>query len=271
MALSLPSRTALILVTGLLLFAGLAPVGATMIAWPAAPGWTAGAPTPGQTRTQSFTAVNPNDITVSINNNGASGTGATWNAGYPAINSTLLNGGMPGTNGLQLYLTSQSSTSSYIELTISFAYAVSNVSFQLWDIDAGSPYADTISQIQGVAFFGGGIVAADSVTSAVSGYNTITGSGLSTVVTGTATADNNTNEGTIDVSFLGPITEFSFRWSNSDSSLGSQGVGLGPLTFAIVPEPSALWPLVVLAALVISGDLLRRKHRAAGRPAVVRS
>jgi hypothetical protein len=33
-------------------------------------GWTAGTPTAGQTLTQSFTSVDPNDITVSINNSG---------------------------------------------------------------------------------------------------------------------------------------------------------------------------------------------------------
>ena len=39
--------------------------------WPSPPGWNAGTPTAGQTKTQSFTSVDPNDITVVINNIGA--------------------------------------------------------------------------------------------------------------------------------------------------------------------------------------------------------
>src|SRR6266404_1685059 len=89
--------------------------------WPASPGWTAGAPTPGQTKNQSFTSVDPNDLTVSINNNGASGTGAQWVANYPAINSTNETGGLSGVNALQLFASSQSSTSSYIRTTVVFA------------------------------------------------------------------------------------------------------------------------------------------------------
>jgi hypothetical protein len=228
------------LICGLVLL-GQLPVMATTFNWPNPPGWTAGAPPPGQTRTQTFTSLNPNDIMVSINNNGASATGASWQSGYPAINSTLLTGGFSGVNALQLYLGSQSSTSSYILTTVSFANPVSNLSFQLWDVDAASAYADTITNIQALAF-GGGVIAATSVTSAVSGYNTISGTGLSTVVTGTATASNTTNQGTINISFDAPITEFSFRWLNTDSTLGSQGVGLGPITYTVaIPEPGAIW------------------------------
>lgn len=254
---------------GLLLLLGQVPASATVFNWPSPPGWTAGAPTPGQTRTQSFTSINPNDITVSINNNGSSGTGGTWQSGYPAINSTLLNGGTPGTNGLQLYLGSQSSTASYILTTVSFANPVTNLSFQLWDIDSASPYIDTITQIQALAY-GGGVIGATSVTSAVPGFNTITGTGLSTVVTGTATADNTTNEGTINISFNAPITEFSFRWLNTDSSLGSQGIGLGPLTYTAVPVPepstSSLIGLGLVMALTIQFARRREKFGRAPRP-----
>ena len=244
------------------LLLGQLPAAATVFNWPSPPGWTAGAPAPGQTQTQSFTSINPNDITVSINNNGASGTGGTWQSGYPAINSTLLNGGLPGTNGLQLYLGSQSSVSSYILTTVSFASPVTNLSFQLWDVDSSSPYIDTITQIQALAY-GGGVIGATSVTSAVPGYNTITGTGLSTVVTGIATASNTTNEGTINISFNAPITEFSFRWLNTDSSLGSQGVGLGPLTYTVVPVPEPSTSSLLGAGLMfgVIFQFLRRRKR----------
>ena len=239
--------------------AAASPAVATVLDWPNPPGWTAGAPAPGQTATQSFTAVVPNDVTVAINNNGANAVGASWSAGYPAINSTLINGGMPGTNGLQLFLTSESSTSSYIELTVTFLQPVANLSFQIWDVDSSSQYIDTISQIQGLAV-GGGTVGADSITGAVSGFNTISGTGLSTVVTGTATASNTSNEGTIDITFLQPITQFSFRYSNTDSSLGSQGIALGPLTFAVVPESVPPWTSALLALCAIAVSSIRRKR-----------
>lgn len=243
-----------------LLAISISPANAVVLTWPSPPGWTAGAPAPGQTVSQNFTAVTPNDVNVAINNNGANLVGATWNAGYPAINSTLINGGMPGTNGIQLYLTSQSSTSSYVQLTITFANPVANLSFQIWDVDASSAYADTISQIQGLAF-GGGTIAADSITSAIGGYNTITGSGLGTVVTGTATASNTTNQGSIDITFSQPITELSFHYSNSDSSLGSQGVALGPLTFVVVPETVPSWVIGLIGVIIIGADLLVRRKR----------
>jgi len=41
---------------------------ATTFNWPSAPGWTAGTPGQGATVTQSFTSVNPNEITVAIHN-----------------------------------------------------------------------------------------------------------------------------------------------------------------------------------------------------------
>lgn len=231
----------------------------TVLDWPNPPGWTGGTPAPGQTVTQSFTAVVPNDVTVAINNNGANAVGASWSAGYPAINSSLINGGMPGTNGLQLLLTAESSTSSYVQLTVTFLQPVANLSFQIWDVDSSSQYIDTISQIQGLAV-GGGLVGADSITSAVSGFNTISGSGLGTVVTGTTTASNTSNQGTIDITFLQPITQFSFRYSNADSSLGAQGIALGPLTFAVVPESVPPWASAGLALCAIAVSHIRRRR-----------
>src|SRR4029077_11727549 len=79
-------------------------------------------------------------------------------------------------------------------------------------------------------------VGATSVTSATPGFNTIIGTGLATVVLGTANASNTSNQGTIDITFSGPITQFSFDWSNNDAGLGAQAIALGPLTYDVVPE-----------------------------------
>jgi hypothetical protein len=238
---------------------------ATLFNWPDL-GWTAGAPAPGQTFSQSFTSVTPNDITLSINNNGASGSGAAWQSGYPAINSTKETGGLSGVDGVQLWVTGQSSVSSYIKTTVAFNTPVINLSFQIWDVDLSSgQFTDKIAQIQALAQ-GGGTVGPDSVTSALPGYNSITGSGLSTVVLGTATASDTTNQGTITITFLGPITQFSFQWSNSDSALGTQAIALGPLTYTIVPEPSTGWSVALLCAAAIAGPAIVRRRKTVSRP-----
>src|SRR5256885_16329177 len=228
--------------------------------WPTSPGWTAGTPTAGQTVTQSFTSVDPNDITVSVNNDGISNQGATWQTGYPQISRSPLTGSFGSTNALQLYVVSQSSTSSYIRTTITFATPVINLSFQIWDVDAvAGQFADKIFNIQALAL-GGGTVGATSVTSATPGYNTITGTGLSTVVLGTNNATNNTNQGTIDITFSGQITQFSFDWSNNDAGLGAQAIGLGPLTYDPVPENNLGFGVAVICLIAIFGERLRRRQ-----------
>ena len=229
--------------------------------WPSSPGWTAGVPTPGQTKTQSFTSVDPDDITVSINNSGASSQGMDWQSGYPQISTSPITGGFSGVNGLELSVTSSQVVGSYIEVTVTFATPVINLSFQIWDVDHRSnQYSDQISSIQALAY-GGGIVGATSVTSAVPGYNTITGTGLGTVVTGIATADNSTNEGTIDIIFSGPITQFSFRWSNSDPALEGHGIALGPLNYTPVPEIDPACVVSIICALGIAFEISRRRRK----------
>jgi hypothetical protein len=235
----------------------------TVFDWPLN-GWTAGSPAPGQTLSQSFTSVNPNDITAYINNNGASASGAAWQGGgYPQISRNPLTGSFGSTNALQLYVVSQSSTSAYIRTTITFDTPVTNLSFQIWDVDAvAGQFADKIFNIQALAV-GGATVGPDSVTSAVSGYNTITGTGLSTVVLGTANASNTSNQGTIDISFSGPITQFSFDWSNNDTGLGSQAIALGPLTYTIVPEQSAGASVAFLCLMTIALREIARRRKTA--------
>jgi hypothetical protein len=220
--------------------------------WPSSPGWTAGSPTAGQTLTQSFTSVNPNDITVAINNSGAGPQGMNLQAGYPQISANPLTNGLSGVDGLQLYVSSSTAVGTFIKTTISFATPVINLSFQIWDVDAVSgQFADKISNIQAITDLGA-TVGPSSVTSAVPGYNTITGTGLSTVILGTANANNSTNQGAITVTFSGPITQFSFEWSNNDPALGAQAIAIGPLTYTPVPEFNTAclsWSLCLVAIL----------------------
>ncbi len=251
-----------------LLVSRLPAIASVTFNWPSSPGWTAGSPTAGQTKTQQFTSVNPNDITVSINNSGAGPLGMNFQGGYPAIGSTPtypFDGGTSGTNGLQLVVSS-SQASTYIRTTVSFATPVTNLSFEIWDVDANlGQFVDKIANIQAVPQ-GGGLVGASSVTNNYSGaYNTITGTGLATVVLGTANATNNTDQGTIHITFAGPITQFSFDWSNNDSALGAQGIGLGPLTYTPVPEVPQPWIPLAACATVIGFELLRRRRNTSSR------
>jgi hypothetical protein len=252
------------LALGLLLFSA-SKLGATVVTfdWPGSPGWTAGAPTAGQTKTQSFTSVDPNDITVAINNSGAGPQGMQWQAGYPQISSNPDTGGFTGVNGLQLLMASSQAVGTYTKTTISFATPVINLSFQIWDVDAVvGQFVDKVANIQALAQ-GGGTVGPDSVTSAVPGFNNIAGSGLATVVLGTANANNATNQGTIDIAFNGPITQFSFEWSNNDPALGAQGIAIGSLTYTPMPEIESTWIAPTACAAAIALELFRRRRNQA--------
>jgi hypothetical protein len=235
--------------------------GSVVFNWPGSPGWTAGTPGPGVTASQQFTSVNPNDINVDVNNNGANVTGATFQTNYPQISANPLTGGLTGVNALQLYVSAEATVASYIRTTVTFATPVINLSFQIWDVDAvAGQFADKIWNIHALAQ-GGGTVGATSVTSATPGCNSISGSGLATVVLGTANAANNTNQGTIDITFSGPITQFSFDWSNNDAGLGAQAIGLGPLTYDVVPEYDPALSAGAACLTAMLGERVRRRRR----------
>jgi hypothetical protein len=238
-------------------FAGLlAQVDATLVALPNG-GWTAGAPAPGQTDSQTFTTFGPN-MTIAVTN-GTAASGVTWSGGYPAINASETTGGFSGSNanGFQLYALSSASAASYVLTTISFAAPVYNLSFQIWDVDkSAGQFVDTITAIK--AMNGVTSVAATSVTSAMPGYNTVTGSGLGTTINGTAGASNTTNQGTIDITFSGPIDQFSFKWSNTDAALGGQAIGIGDINFSTVPEADTLWPVMISLGCAISARFITR-------------
>jgi hypothetical protein len=232
--------------------------GSVVFNWPGS-GWTAGTPGPGTTASQQFTSVNPNDITVDVNNNGVLPVGATFQANYPQISATPVTGGFTGVNALQLYVASQANVASFIRTTVTFDTPVINLSFQIWDVDSiAGQFADKIWNIQAVAQ-GGGTVGATSVTSATPGFNVITGTGLATIVLGTANAANNTNQGSINITFSGPITQFSFDWSNNDPGLGAQAIALGPLTYDVVPEYDPAFGALAACLTAILGEKLRRR------------
>jgi len=246
----------------------------TVFDWPSSPGWTAGEPTingPAQTVDYSSSGQN---VSVTLTN-----TGATWNAGYPQVatgGTGFVNGGTTN-SGLILQPSAQTSNGTYLQLTINFNNpgGVTNVSFQIWDIDAtvdasGNGFVDAITHLQATAV-GGGTLFPDIVdnthtSNPGTSYNLINGSGANLAITGdpaqAAGAANGTDQGTINITFAQAITQISFWYSNDASgSLTTQTIGIGPLTYSIVPEISPSWPGALLCVVSASVLELRRRRR----------
>lgn len=244
----------------------------TIFNWPTAPGWTAGQPTingPDQTVDYSSTGQN---ISVTIAN-----TGATWNGGYPQVvaNGTgSFNGGTTN-NGLILQPGAQTSNATYIQLTINFNNpgGVTNVSFQIWDVDStvdgsGNGFIDSITHLQANAVAGGTLFpdTIDNIHTSNPGttYNFITGSGPTLAITGDPTqpsgAANNTDQGTVNITFAQPITQISFWYSNvAGGSLTTQTIGIGPLSYDILPESAPTWLVALIGAAASVLELGRRR------------
>lgn len=250
--------------TGTLWLLGLPAGGHAVVYNWAGANWTAGAPAAGASVSQSF---NANFINVQIANNApGSATGGTWAGGYPAIEATTTNGGVNNQRALQLYLNTEPSTTSFIQVTVRFASLVTATSFTLYDVDlSAGTWRDTISQIQGVTQTGQAL-GVSGVTPGTT--NTVTGTGLTTVVTGTANNNPSTLAGgNVTFNFAQPITEFTFRWSNTDAGLGTQLIGLGTLNYTLVPEVSPGWVTLGVAGLVVGTQVLRRRRRKSEAPA----
>jgi hypothetical protein len=248
--------------------------GSTTFSWPDTPGWTAGQPTingPDQTVDYSSTGQ---DVSVTVAN-----TGATWNGGYPQVEvggASTFNGGTTN-NGLILQPSAQTSNATSIQLTLNFNNpgGVRNVSFQIWDIDAtvdvnGNGFIDSVTHLQAVAV-GGGTLFPDIVdnthtNNAGTPYNFITGSGAGLAISGDPSqpsgAANNTDQGTVTITFAQPITQLSFWYSNvAPGALTTQTIGIGPVTYDILPETSPAWPVVLICGSAIVSALLRRRRR----------
>jgi hypothetical protein len=245
---------------------------ATVFDWPSMPGWTAAEPTingPPQTVDYSSTGQN---ISVTMAN-----SGATWNAGYPQVvagGTGPFNGGTTN-NGLIVQPVSQISNATNIQFTINFGGPVTDVSFQIWDIDAtvevsGNGFIDLISHLQATAA-GGGTVFPDIVdnthtSNAGTTFNFINGSGAGLTIRGDPAqlsgATNNTDEGTLSITFSQPITQISFWYSNDTSgSLTTQTIGIGPLTYTIVPEVVPSGAVSLLCGVAASVVEIRRRRR----------
>ncbi len=68
------------------------------------------------------------------------------------------------------------------------------------------------------------------------------------------------NQFAINSTFNGPITQFSFDWSNNDTGLGAQAIGLGPLTYDVIPEYDPAFGTAAACLTAILGEKLRRRR-----------
>jgi hypothetical protein len=138
------------------------------------------------------------------------------------------------------------------------------VSFKLFDVDL-DVNNDKVRTIYGIALDGSHIAATiTNVGSAVS----VTGSGLSQVLTGTADAPNSgpgSSNGDATISFGGtPITGFSFIYANTSGGPKYQEIAISDIFFLPIPEINPARVAVVLCGL--AGLTARRsRSRRLGR------
>lgn len=233
--------------------------------------WTAGS----LSNSYDIDPVNPgNDITVAITANGAVAFQPEVVSPYPMTPATSpsFQGGLATTeNTLCLALNLASNTQS-VTITISFsalyAAGVSSVSFKLFDIDFvngdGSAYQDQISSIRALSIDGTTLIAPTITTSP---SNSLSGSGINQIVTGTAATSDlgaGSGDGNVTIDF-GPNAIKSFTFTYGSGPLFAdptfQHIGIYDISFTPVPEMNPLWPSV-LSCATAAGFVLRLRKRA---------
>ncbi|MFZ4695644.1 MAG: hypothetical protein ACOYMV_11005, partial [Verrucomicrobiia bacterium] len=203
-----------------------------------------------------------NDVTVSATST------TTFTSSYPRLGTSPSGGLSPAQNSLLLSV-NWSATSQSTTLTVDFGYAngVEGVTFSLFDVDrssGGTPYSyqDEISNI--AAYYDAGYtIAPNSVTG--SPNNSVTGSGLSYNVIGTANSSDTTSDANVQIAFNGPIKGFQFTFSpgpNSQSNPSTQVIAMNDITFLPVIPEAGVVPAAA-AGFVLAFLALRRMRRSA--------
>jgi hypothetical protein len=191
----------------------------------------------------------------------------------PAVGKTFQGGLGTTENSLILALNLANNTQSVtISLTFSAQYTsgISNLTFTLFDIDyanaTGNTYQDQLTNIKGLSVDGTTWISPTITTSAT---NQLTGTGLTQVVTGTASANDtgtNTGAGNVTISFgANAITSFQFTYGSGSAFANPtfQHVGLYDFTFTPVPEINPAWSALgsclMAAALILRHSAKFRK------------
>jgi hypothetical protein len=204
------------------------------------------------------------DVTITATrNNGAVfqkdiSTGAPQT---PAVASAFQGGFGAPVNSLVLGIDLTSNTQSVtLNLTFSAQYTqgISNLTFTIFDVDyangGGSTFEDQLSSIRGLDLNGNWV--APTITT--SANNTVTGVGLSRLVTGTATANDtgaNTGAGNVTISFGSTaITQFEFTYGGGPTFANPtfQHIGLYNFSFTPVPEINPAWSAMLSCFAVVA-------------------
>lgn len=203
-----------------------------------------------------------NDVTVSLANTGSYTTLGTNQS--PAINSQYT-GGVGSTNKSLLLAVDDSNTSQAVTVTISFSYAVQNVSFTLFDVDSDGSSSTPYGFDDEVRNFVATGTSTSYATLTGSADNTVTGTnGTSTAAArglGGVTAGATTSNGNVSVSFgASGITQISFVYGNyapnTQSNPTQQGIGIGTITYSVAPEPAPV-VFALMCLLIGSFELIR--------------
>lgn len=156
-----------------------------------------------------------NDVTITI-----SGTTSAFVSGYPQLTKNQTGGLSPAEFGLQLNLDFGHDTDT-ITVTVTFSagyiFGVDSAVFALVDVDKdGGHYVDQITALHANYYTGTDF---GPPTIQHMADNTVTGSGASQVITGTALADDASNAGNASVDFgTNILTSFTFTLGNDPSA-----------------------------------------------------
>ena len=206
-----------------------------------------------------------NDITVTISGNTAQlqPKNTAPNPQTPALTNTLQGGLGTAENTLclALNLTNQSqSVTVSVDFSATYTLGVNNVSFSIFDIDfansGGSNFQDQLRSIQAIDMNGNPVAA----TITVSANNTLSGTGLTQMVTGIASG-NDTGAGSgnsnVTISFgATAIKSFTFTYGSGSGTVADptyQHIGIHDISFTAVPEVNPAWSAIAscLVAVVL--------------------
>jgi hypothetical protein len=206
-----------------------------------------------------------NDITMSMTaqNNTFTNDSATGTM-TPTINQTITGGESP----VQRTLMIAGNLFTHSDLTVHLSFTggqpgANNVSFTIFDIDV-TTNADIISSIFGVT--SNGTLVAPTITSVGSGV-TLSGGGLSQVLTGNAASPNSgpgSSNGNATITFGATIiTDIYFVFSNTAGAPRYQDIALGDISFTPVPEinPAMAAAGSCIGAVAVTILLQRRARR----------
>jgi hypothetical protein len=164
------------------------------------------------------------------------------------------------TLNLALDLTNQTqAVTTMVSFSALYPQGVKNVSFQIFDVDfansSGSTFQDQLRSITALSIDGTTLIAP---TITISPNNSLSGTGLNQVVTGTATtADLGAGSvgANVTIDFGSAwITSFTFTYGSGSGTVADptyEHIGIYNIDFSTVPEADTTWVTILLCASAV--------------------